>query len=196
MQSGERDTILVTFTREEMAARDWRIFNSLSLEDKPIFISRLQWQRVVNMGMFMDANHVRNNTTEYSLLSADLTRRGIDAFKTNWRLDDPLPLLPGYSAKDFPPFRSFTAENISIEEEFISVSRMCAQIRDEQLHRSAKRLGGIQNPKESSTAEESVGDFKKLPPLKLRLDIRFDHHSCNVALATVFSPDLFLSFTY
>ncbi|KAK5981160.1 hypothetical protein GCK32_001961 [Trichostrongylus colubriformis] len=166
----ERGAVMVNYSPREMASRDWQIFTKLSLEDKPIYIEKLQWQRVVNMRVFMDIIHLHNNTLEYRLISADLTRRGIDAFKSNWKWSDPLPLLPGYFPHNFPPFQSFTAANTSIEEEFITMTRICAQIRGKTLHASVEQSAGTQNPKTSS--ERTVEVFTALSPLVLRAETR------------------------
>ncbi|WKY11853.1 hypothetical protein Q1695_003433 [Nippostrongylus brasiliensis] len=156
---------LVKLSREEMAFRDWRVFATLAVEDRGLFMASLQWQRVLNMGMHIEPHFIKNGTLEYSFVCAELQKRGIDAPRMCWSWDKPIPLLPGFFPENFPPFYSFSTD-MTVEEEISAVQQICAE------KRSGKDASGDDAPAKQMVAPSTSISLDSL--LHLRSDIRSD----------------------
>ncbi|VDL74300.1 unnamed protein product [Nippostrongylus brasiliensis] len=148
-----------------MAFRDWRVFATLAVEDRGLFMASLQWQRVLNMGMHIEPHFIKNGTLEYSFVCAELQKRGIDAPRMCWSWDKPIPLLPGFFPENFPPFYSFSTD-MTVEEEISAVQQMCAE------KRSGKDASGDDAPAKQMVAPSTSISLDSL--LHLRSDIRSD----------------------
>ncbi|CAJ0589863.1 unnamed protein product [Cylicocyclus nassatus] len=178
----EAERRLITISCEHMAKRDLKILRSLNKEDQMIFLSQSQWQRVLNLVPLLKDDKNDAGRYEYSLLLAELGRRGVGPIDKDWSWSSPVPVLPGYSSSDFPSFSSFITDNIPVEEECTRIAELCAKLRKKTDSRSNKEDQKIQ-PADKDTVNETQTTYKTAPPLNLRKEIRDEREQLLVDMA-------------
>lgn len=98
--------------------------------------------------------------------------RGVGPLDKEWSWGLPLPLLPGYSSADFPPFESFVRHNIPVDEECTLIAEHCAKHRKDVANSSVRSEHSLPSKQDSAVVETQT-TYQTAPPLKLRMDTRY-----------------------
>uniref|UniRef100_A0A183G7F5 TESMIN n=1 Tax=Heligmosomoides polygyrus TaxID=6339 RepID=A0A183G7F5_HELPZ len=97
-------------------------------------------------------------------------KRGVLAPDASWSWDKPFPMPEGCSPEKFPPFQSFTAEDLSLEEELVCILRMCAEARNGNPYVLDKPTSNDTENKGEVSKDSVAGE--KASVLHLRTEIR------------------------